>query len=57
VDGKHTTPEEISRTPVPHVTWLRQGAVPQNNLDELKQRLCWRAEASLRKLKRRIANY
>ncbi len=53
----YTTPEDISRTPVPRVTWLRQGAVPRSNLDELKQRLRRCVGARLRNLKRRIANH
>jgi hypothetical protein len=28
IDAKHTTPEDISRTPVPHVTYLLQRAFP-----------------------------
>jgi hypothetical protein len=52
VDHKHTTPEDISRTLVPHVTYLLQRQ-PAKNLDKLKTRLRRRVRARLRHFKRR----
>jgi hypothetical protein len=49
VDGKNTTPEDISRSPVPHVTYLLQREAPRSKLEELKRR----AKARVRLLKRR----
>jgi hypothetical protein len=54
VDHKHTTPEDISRTPVPHVTYLLQREAPRGKLDELKTRLRRRVRARIRHLKRRV---
>ena len=53
VDGKNTTPEDISRTPVPHVTYLLERAAPKSKLGELKTRLRRRVRARIRQLKRR----
>jgi hypothetical protein len=39
VDGKNTTPEDISRTPVPHTTYLLERTVPKSKLSELRTRL------------------
>ena len=55
VDDKHTTPEDISRTPVPHVTYLLQREPSPDKLVELKTRLDRRVRARLRLLKRRMA--
>jgi len=52
VDHKHTTPEDISRTPVPHVTYLLQREVPGSRLDELRTSVRRRVRARLRHLKR-----
>jgi len=49
VDGKNTTPEDISRSPVPHVTYLLQREAPHSRLDALKRR----AKARVRLLKKR----
>src|SRR6185295_6774289 len=38
VHDKHTTPEDISRTSIPHVTYLLQRESPPDKLDELKTR-------------------
>jgi len=53
VDLKNTTPEDIARTAVPHVTYLLQRQVAHSKLTELKTRLRRRVGARLRQLKRR----
>lgn len=50
IDGKNTTPEDISRSPVPHTTYLLLRATPHSRLEELKRR----AEARVRLLKRKV---
>jgi len=50
VDGKNTTPEDISRSPVPHITFLLQREMPSSKLRELKRR----AKARVRLLKRKV---
>lgn len=55
VDAKHTTPEDISRSCVPHVTYLLQRELPRSKIDELKKRLHRRVRARMRQLKRRVA--
>jgi hypothetical protein len=49
VDGKNTTPEDLSRSPVPHVTYLLQRETPRSRLKALRQR----AKARVRLLKRK----
>lgn len=39
VHGKNTTPEDISRTPIPHVTYLLERELPRSRLAELRNRL------------------
>jgi hypothetical protein len=39
VDSKNTTPEDIARAPLPHVTYLLQREPPQSKMEELKARL------------------
>lgn len=51
VHGKNTTPEDISRTSVPHVTYLLQRETPPNKLLELKTRLRGKVEAHITKIK------
>jgi hypothetical protein len=51
VNGKNTTPEDISRSPVPHVTYLLERAAPRSSLEALKRR----AKARVRLLKRKSA--
>jgi len=51
IDGKNTTPEDISRSPAPHITYLLQREAPQSTLDKLR---C-RAQARVRLLKKRAA--
>jgi len=53
VDDKHTTPEDISRTSTPHVTYLLQRQTARSKLAVLKTRLRRRVRARLRVLKRR----
>jgi hypothetical protein len=53
VDLKHTTPEDIARTALPHVTYLLQREVPRSKLAELKTRLRRRVGAHLRQMRRR----
>ena len=53
VDDKHTTPEDISRTSVPHVTYLLQRQSPRGKLDALKTRWRRRLRTRIRPLKRR----
>lgn len=56
VDVKHTTPEDISRTPVPHVTYLLQRETVRSQLQELGNRVRRRVGARVRLLKRGIRN-
>jgi len=48
IDSKNTTPEDISRSPVPHITYLLQREAPKSPLDKLRRR----AKARVRLLKR-----
>jgi hypothetical protein len=52
IHGKNTTPEDISRTIVPHVTYLLQREPPPNKLLELRARLHRRVRARIEKVKR-----
>jgi hypothetical protein len=53
LDLKNTTPEDLARTAVPHVTYLLQRQVVQSKLTELKTRLRRRVGARIRQMKRR----
>jgi hypothetical protein len=53
VEGKNTTPEDISRTPVPHVTYLLQREVASSKLAEIKSRLRQRMRARVERVKQR----
>ena len=54
VESKNATPEDISRTAVPHVTYLLERAVPKKSrLGELRTRLRRRIRVRIRQLKRR----
>ncbi len=53
VDAKHTTPEDISRTPVPHVTYLLQREPRAGKLVELPARLKRRVKVGFRKIRSR----
>ena len=49
VDGKNTTPEDISRSPIPHVTYLLQREAPHSRLEQLARR----AKARVRLMKKK----
>ena len=51
VHNKNTTPEDISRTLVPHVTYLLKRAEPKSKLTDLKVRLRRRVRARIDKIK------
>ncbi len=53
VDGKNTTPQDISRTPVPHTAYLLQRAVAKSSLKELKETVRHKLKARVRLLKKR----
>ncbi len=53
VDPKNTTPEDIARTTLPHVTYLLQRQVPRSKFTALKTRLRRRVGARLRQMRRR----
>ena len=53
VDLKNTTPEDIARTALPHVTYLLQRQVARSKLTELKTRLRRRVGARIRQMRRR----
>ena len=53
VDLKNTTPEDLARTAVPHVTYVLQRQVPRSKFVELRTRLRRRVGARIRQLKRR----
>ncbi len=50
VDGKNTTPEDISRSPVPHVTYLLEREAPHSRIEDLRRR----ARARVRLLKKKV---
>lgn len=50
IDGKNTTPEDISRSPVPHVTYLLERKAPRSKIEDLRRR----AKARVRRLKRKV---
>ena len=53
VDLKNTTPEDIARTALPHVTYLLQRRVLRSKLSELKTRLRRRVGARNQQMRRR----
>ena len=53
VDLKNTTPEDIARTAIPHVTYLLQRQVTRSKFTQLKARMRRRVGARLRRMKRR----
>jgi hypothetical protein len=53
VHGKNTTPEDISRTPVPHITYLLERELPANKLSELRTRLRRRVRTRIDRLKKK----
>jgi hypothetical protein len=53
VDLKNTTPEDISRTALPHITYLLQRQVLRSRLNQLKTRLRRHVGARIRQIKQR----
>lgn len=49
IDGKNTTPEDISRSPVPHVMYLLEREAPCSAVDSLKRRTSARVQLLKRK--------
>jgi hypothetical protein len=56
VDLKNTTPEDIARTTVPHITYLLQRQAAPSKLTKLKARLRRRVGARIRQLKTHKTN-
>jgi len=53
VDLKNTTPEDIARTALPHITYLLQRKAPRGKLAALQAHLRRRVGARIRQMKRR----
>ena len=53
VAGKHTAPEDLARTPVPHTTYLLQREAAPGKAGGLKKKISVHVRAGLRKIKRR----
>lgn len=53
VHAKHTTPEDICRTPVPHVTFVLQRDAKPGGLEALRTKLRRRIKVRLRRIRRR----
>jgi hypothetical protein len=53
VDLKNTTPEDIARTALPHITYLLQRQVLRSKLTQLKSRLRRHVGARILQIKRR----
>jgi hypothetical protein len=54
VDSKHTTPEDLCRTPVPHVTYVLQREARSGGLEALRTKFQRRVKARLRRMQRRV---
>ena len=54
VADKNTTPEDISRTPVPHTTYVLQREVAPGKLAVLRTKLRNRVDSRIQKIKRRV---
>jgi hypothetical protein len=54
VHGKNTTPEDISRTPVPHVTYLLQREAPAGKLLELRAKLRGRVRSRVESIRKKV---
>ncbi|MEY4918389.1 MAG: hypothetical protein RL616_2302, partial [Verrucomicrobiota bacterium] len=52
VAGKHTAPEDLARTPVPHTTYLLQREVPKKKISTLASKIKTRVRVRLEKIKR-----
>ena len=55
VDAKHTTPEDIARTPLPHVAFVLRREPAAGTLSELTDQMNRRVRVGLRQFKRRAA--
>jgi hypothetical protein len=55
VDSKNTTPEDLARTAVPHITYCLQRDVAHSKLQEFNQRLRRRVRVQLKQIRRRRA--
>ena len=55
VDDKNTTPEDISRTSTPHITYLLKREAAPGKMEQLRTRVRRRMRARLRQIKRRVA--
>ena len=55
VEGKNTTPEDISRAPIPHTMYLLQRELPANKLKLLGRKIRHRVKARVRLLKQKTA--
>ncbi len=53
VAGKHTAPEDIARTPVPHTTYLLQREVAPGKVGGLKKKISVHVRARLHNINRR----
>jgi hypothetical protein len=53
VGGKNTTPQDISRTPVPHTAYLMQRAVAKSALKTINEKVRHNLKARVRLLKKR----
>ncbi len=51
VDAKHTTPEDISRAPIPHVTYLLKRGAGRSKLEQLRVRIRRRVRVRIQHLK------
>ena len=51
VDAKNTTPEDISRAPVPHVTYLLRPGLVRGKLEQARVRLRRRVRARIKRLR------
>lgn len=54
VEGKNTTPQDISLTPVPHTAYLLQRAVAKSSLEAFDKKIRHNLKARVRLLKKRI---
>lgn len=53
IEHKHSTPEEIARTTVPHATYLLQREIPRSNLRKLGRKIRNRVKARVRLMKKK----
>jgi hypothetical protein len=56
VDAKNTTPEDISRSPMPHVTYLLKRGSGRSNLEQLRVRLRRRVRARIKHVKDAVSS-